>query len=63
MHPVFIVVSVTVILAYIKILLCQLTGFGEHIRELVVESENLYFVNSSQNPEIVTFVKYSENMC
>ena len=44
MHPVFIVVSLTVILAYIKILLWQLTGFSEHIRELVVENQNLYRV-------------------
>jgi hypothetical protein len=42
MHPVFIVVSLTVILAfYIKIPLCQLTGSSEYIRELVVESQNL----------------------
>jgi len=63
MHPVFIVVSLTVILAYITILLCQLTGFSERIPELVVESQNLCFVDSSQNPEIIKFLKYSENLC
>jgi len=41
MHPVFIVATVTVILAFIKILVCQLIGFSEYIRELVVESQNL----------------------